>query len=87
MSEPFSWSKFFGGLIDPTAYWKTFAIVIRVLLIALVIFAIYLAGVKIHSMLAPKSKQPSTFIVSDQVGGTVKNSSDQKETKFGLLNF
>jgi hypothetical protein len=87
MSEPFSWSKFFAGLVDPTAYFKTLAIVIRIALVILVCFVVYMACVKVHAMLAPKKQQPSVFTVTGQAGGMVKNSSDQKETKFGLLNF
>lgn len=87
MSETFSWSKFFGGLFDPTAYFKTLANILRILLLVLICYGVYLGGAKLHSILAPKKQQPSVFNVTGQVGGEVKNSADQKETKFGILNF
>ena len=87
MGEQFSWSKFFGGLFDPTAYFKTLANILRILLVVIICYGVYLGGVKLHSILAPKKQNPSTFIVNDQLGGNVKNSADQKENKFGLFNF
>jgi hypothetical protein len=53
----------------------------------LTLFGIYLLGVRIHAWLVPKKPQPSVFNVVGQQGGEVRNSSDQKQTKFGLLNF
>lgn len=87
MSEQFSWTKFFKGIVDPTAYFKTMAILIRVCIVALVIVGVYAACVRIHSMLVPKKQEPSEFHVVGQQGGEVRNSADQKQTKFGLLNF
>lgn len=87
MAEQFKWSKFFSGLVDPTAYFKTLAIILRICIAALIVFGIYLLGVRIHAWLTPKKPQPAVFTVNDQVGGTVKNSADQKQTKFGILNF
>lgn len=87
MSEPFSWKKFLYGLIDPTAYFKTAAILVRIALLALVIYAIFLGGVKIHNMIAPKKQNPSVFNVTGQQGGEVKNSADQKTQKNGLIVF
>lgn len=87
MSESFSWSKFFGGIVDPTAYFKSIAIVIRLAVIVLIIWGVWIAGTFIQSKLAPKKQQPAVFTVTDQFGGNVKNSADQKETKFGILNF
>lgn len=87
MAEPFSWIKFFSGIIDPTAYFKTLAIVIRIVVIILIIWGVWIAGCFIQQKLAPKKQQPSVFNVNDQLGGSVKNSADQKETKFGILNF
>lgn len=87
MSEQFSWSKFFVGIVDPTAYFKTLANIIRIALVVLVCFAVYVLCMKIHSTVAPKKPQAATFNVNDQIGGNVKNSADQKENKFGILNF
>lgn len=87
MSEPFSWIKFFGGLVDPTAYFKTLAIILRIALVAVICFGVYVLCLKLHSVFAPKKPQAATFNVNDQIGGNVKNSADQKENKFGILNF
>ena len=87
MSEPFSWVKFFGGLVDPTAYFKTLAIVLRLALVAVICFGVYVLCLRVHAMLAPKKPNPAVFTVTGQAGGQVKNSADQKETKFGILNF
>lgn len=87
MGESFSWGKFFGGLFDPTAYFKTLAIVLRVSIVIVIAWGIWIGGTFIQNKLAPKKQQPAVFTVSDQLGGSVKNSADQKETKFGILNF
>jgi len=88
MGEQFSWSKFFTGLVDPTAYFKSLAIVIRISLVVLIIWGVWIAGNFIQSKLSPKrTVHPSVFNVDGQMGGNVRNSADQKETKFGILNF
>lgn len=87
MAEQFSWSKFFGGIVDPTAYFKTLANILRIAIVVVVAFGVYYAVVKIKAMVAQKKPVPAVFTVSDQTGGSVKNSADQKETKFGILNF
>ena len=84
--EPFSWLKFFKGLIDPTAYFKTLAIVLRMALVVLIVWVVWIAGNFIQAKLAPKKQLPAVFTVNAQQGGAVKNSADQKETKFGLIN-
>ena len=87
MAEPFSWGKFFSGIVSPLGYFKTIADVIRIIVIVMLCFLAYACGVKINAWMNPKKVQPVVFTVSDQVGGTVKNSADQKQTKFGLFNF
>lgn len=82
-----SWKKFFSGLVYPVGYFKTLAGIIRVTIIVLFCWLAYMVGVKIHNILAPKPKQPAVFNVTGQQGGCVKNSADQKESKFGLFNF
>jgi hypothetical protein len=85
--ELFSWSKFFSGIVSPLGFFKTLAGIFRVCLIVLVLFGGYLLGVRIHNWLTPKKPNPVVFTVADQVGGEVRNSADQKQTKFGLFNF
>jgi hypothetical protein len=88
MGEPFSWSKFFGGLFDPTAYFKTLANVTRILIVVAICFGVYLLGAKLHSILLPKKPSlTSIFNVNDQQGGNVNNSADKKEIKNALINF
>ncbi len=86
-AESFSWGKFFSGIVSPIGYFKTIADLTRILVLVLLCWLAYLAGVKIHSMLAPKKQLPAVFTVSDQIGGEVRNSADQKQQKFGIFNF
>lgn len=85
MSEPFSWSKFFTGLFDPTAYFKTLAIVVRIALIALVIFGVALVAFKIKGMFF-KVKPQAQFTVTGTAGGQIHNSNDEIKKKWGLIN-
>lgn len=86
-NENFSWGKFFSGIVSPIGYFKTIADLTRILVLVLLCWLAYLAGVKIHSMLAPKKQLPAVFTVSDQAGGSVQNSADQKKYNFGFFNF
>jgi hypothetical protein len=86
MSEPFSWGKFFGGLVDPTAYFKTLAIIVRVGLMIIICVLLALAVLKVKDVFFPKSKQQETVVITGQTGGVVANSKDQRLQKFGLLN-
>lgn len=85
--EAFSWAKFLGGIVSPIGYYKTVADLLRIMVIVLILWGGYLLGVKVHSWLAPKKPQAAEFTVVGQQGGEVRNSADQKQTKFGLLNF
>lgn len=87
VTEQFGWGKFFSGIVSPLGYFKTMADVLRILVIILICWGVYVLGVRIHSAIAPKKPQPAVFTVNDQVGGSVQNSADQKQTKFGLFNF
>lgn len=85
MSEPFSWSKFFSGLVDPTAYFKTLAIVVRVALIALIFFGVALVALKVKNMFF-KTKPQAQFTVMGTAGGQIHNSNDEIKKKWGLIN-
>ena len=87
MGEQFSWGKFFSGIVDPVAYFKTLSYIIKFCIIVLIVFGIYCLGVRIHSALVPKKIPQSVFTVNAPSGGEIKNSADQKQTKFGLFNF
>jgi len=87
MSEQFSWVKFFSGLVDPTAYFKTIAVVLRIVFIVLILWGGWVIGNFIHQKLSPKKQQPVIFTTTGQIGGETKNSADQKKLNFGLFNF
>ena len=85
MGEQFSWSKFFSGIVDPTAYWKTLAIVLRIALMVIVVIAVVCAGIKIKEMFTGK-KPANHIIITGQQGGEVRNTQDDKKQKFGIIN-
>lgn len=86
-AEQFSWGKFFSGIFSPLGYFKTIADVLRILIILLMCWGVYVLGVRIHAALSPKKPQPAVFTVNDQVGGSVQNSADQKKYNLGIFNF
>ena len=85
--ELFSWGKFFSGIVDPIGYFKTLASFLRILVVIGILFLSYCIGVRIYSALVPKKIPQSVFTVNAPSGGEIKNSADQKQTKFGLFNF
>jgi len=87
MGEPFSWGKFFSGLVDPTGYFKTLADVLRIVIFIVIAIALYFGAVKAYRFLFPPKPSVITFEVSSQTGGQVRNSADQKTNKFGLFTF
>lgn len=86
MSEPFEWKKFFAGLVDPTAYFKTLAIILRVGVMIIVCALLALAVLKAKDVFFPKQKPENTVVISGQTGGEVHNVKDDKKFKIGLLN-
>ena len=86
MSEPFSWGKFLAGMVDPTAYFKTLAIIVRIgvmiILLALLVFSV----LKVRSILWPEQRPENTVLITGQTGGEVHNVKDDKKFKIGLLN-
>lgn len=85
MSEPFQWNKFFKGLVDPTAYFKTLAIILRIGIMVLVVVLIFCIGLKIKETFFGK-KPTNNVIINGQQGGEVHNTQDDKKQKFGLIN-
>ena len=86
MAEPFEWKKFFAGLVDPTAYFKTLAIIVRVGIMIMLTILLVLSVLKLKSVFFPKVKPESSVVISGQTGGEVHNVKDDKKFKIGLLN-
>lgn len=86
MSEPFSWAKFLGGIVDPTAYFKTLAIILRIGVMIILLGFLVFSVLKVRSMLWPEKRPENTVMITGQTGGEVHNVKDDKKFKIGLLN-
>ena len=86
MSDPFSWGKFFAGLVEPTAYFKTIASIVRIGIMIIILVLIFLAVMKAKDFFFPKKTTPTNIIITGQQGGQVRNTQDEKKQKFGLIN-
>jgi hypothetical protein len=86
ITERFSWTKFFTGLVDPTAYWKTLAVILRSALIIGILTLVVFGVLKLKSVFFPKKELPANFTQTGQTGGTVENVADHRTQKMGLIN-
>lgn len=86
MSEEMKWSKWFAGMIDPTAYLKTLAILLRAAFLVLVIACVVFCGLRLKSFILGKARESQKVVITGQQGGTVHNSTDEIRKKVGLLN-
>ncbi|MBV6514065.1 MAG: hypothetical protein FMNOHCHN_03655 [Ignavibacteriaceae bacterium] len=83
MSEEHSWTKWFSGMVDPTAYMKTLAIILRAGFILLILSAIIFSILWVKNRFTNKRVGAPVTIQSN--AGTVHASTDDNRKKFCFI--
>lgn len=84
--EPFSWSKFLGGLFSPLQAAKSLVIGFQITCWALLIMCIVFTGFWLKSKINKPKTVTAPVSISGMSGGNIHNSNDTINKKYGLLN-